>query len=207
MKFLKAIIIIAVLFLGFSWLVGSFLAVDDLRGCGDTPKTTDTSGKCVAADAVVAVSGGDTSARADEAIKLFKAGWGSTLIFSGAAADKSGPSNAQVMAQRAIDAGVDPNSILTDDVSETTTENAAETSNIFKQHGITSAILVTSAYHERRAILEFDKRALGVKIRGHPVASDKQWNQWWWLTPSGWALAMPEFVRSLILTTGGVAVR
>lgn len=204
MKFIKGIIIALVLFLGVSWIVGSYISPDDLSGCEAKPSSKDG---CEAAGAVVAVSGGDTLARADEAIKLFQAGWGERLIFSGAAADKSGPSNAQVMAQRAIDAGVDPNSILTDDVSETTIENAAETSNIFKQHGITSAILVTSAYHERRAMLEFDKRALGVKIRGHPVASDKQWNSWWWLTPTGWALAVPEFVRSLILTAGGIADR
>lgn len=204
MKLLKGIIISLVLFLGIAWLIGSYISPDDLSGCGATPSSK--SG-CEAAGAIVAVSGGDTLARTDEAIKLFQAGWGERLIFSGAAADKSGPSNAQVMAQRAIDAGVDPNVILTDDVSETTTENAAETSNIFKQHDITSAILVTSAYHERRAMLEFDRRALGVKIRGHPVATDKQWNGWWWLTPTGWALAIPEFVRSLILTTGGIADR
>lgn len=208
MKFLKAVVVLLVLFFGIVWLVSSFLGIDDLSNCGDTPSTDATAKEnCKPADAIVAVSGGDTSARAAEAIKLYKAGWATTLIFSGAAADKSGPSNAEVMAQQAVDAGVNPDDIMTENLSETTTENAAETSNIFKQHGITSAILVTSAYHERRAMLEFDKRALGVKIRGHPVASDKQWGPWWWLTPSGWMLAMPEFFRSLILATGGVADR
>ncbi len=204
MKFIKVAAIVAVLFLGFVWMVTSYLGPDDLAGCGATPDPGDASGKCKPADAIVAVSGGDTDSRTDEAIRLYKSGWATTLIFSGAAADKSGPSNAEVMRARAVEFGVDPNDILTDTVSETTMENAAETSNIFKQHGIKSAILVTSRYHERRAMLEFDRRALGVEIRGHPTTTDKQWNSWWWLTPSGWIVAMPEFIRSLILATGGV---
>ncbi len=204
MKFLKALLIILAIFFLTIWMISSYLGVDDLRGCDVRPSSKTG---CEAADAIVAVSGGDTNARAAEAIKLYQNGWGQVLIFSGAAADKSGPSNAEVMRQQALDAGVDPVDIITESVSETTTQNAAETTNIFNKHNIKSAILVTSAYHERRAMLEFDKRALGVEIRGHPVATDKQWGPYWWLTPGGWALAMPETVRSLILSTGGVDQR
>lgn len=204
MKLVKIIIGIIVVFFLLVWAINSYLDVDDLRGCGTTPSTKKG---CEPADAVVAVSGGDTSARASEAIKLYQNGWGQMLIFSGAAADKSGPSNARVMEEQAITAGVDPNVIILDETSETTAQNASETSNIFKQHGIKSAILVTSAYHERRAILEFNKRATGVEIRGHPVAHDDQWGPWWWTTPIGWSLAISETVHSLILSTGGVDQR
>lgn len=201
MKIVKIIVIVLVVFFGAVWAINSYLDVDNLRNCGDTPSTKKG---CQAADAIVAISGGDTTARTNEAIKLFKNGWGQVLIFSGAAADKSGPSNARVMEEQAISAGVDPTDILIDEVSETTAQNAAETSNIFKTNGIKSAIIVTSAYHERRAMLEFDKRATGVEIRGHPVATDNQWGPFWWLTPTGWTLATSETVHSLILSTGGV---
>lgn len=201
MKIIKAIVLVVVVFFGIVWAISSYLGVDDLKSCGSTPSSKKG---CGAADAIVAISGGDTSARTNEAIKLYKNGWGGVLIFSGAAADKSGPSNAKVMEEQAIADGVDPNNIIIDEVSETTAQNATETSNIFKEHGITSAILVTSAYHERRAMLEFDKRATGVKIRGHPVATDDQWGPFWWATPVGWSLAIPETIHSLILSTGGV---
>lgn len=201
MKFLKAFLVVVVCFLLFVWAIGSFLGPDDLKQCGVSP--SEAAG-CGPAGAIVAISGGDTSARAAEAIKLYQAGWSDTLIFSGAAADKSGPSNAAVMKQQAIDAGIDANNIIVEELSETTMQNAEQTTNIFKQRGITSAILVTSAYHERRATLEFDRRALGVKVRSHPVASDKQWSSWWWLTPTGWTLALPELASSLVLATGGV---
>lgn len=205
MKIIKGIIVAVVVFLLLAWAIGSYLAPDDLSKCEDLVPSAKTG--CETADAIVAVSGGDTAARADEAIKLYQNGWAGMLVFSGAAADKTGPSNAAVMKQQAIDAGVDPNVILTEETSETTTENAAETISLFKKYKITSAILVTSAYHERRALLEFDRRALDVEVRAHPVATDKQWSSFWWLTPGGWSLAIPELVRSLIVSTGGVDSR
>ncbi len=199
MKVVKIIAVITAVFLLLVWGIGSYLGVDDLAKCDSAP--SDKTG-CQAADAIVAVSGGDTSARADEAIKLYQNGWAKVLIFSGAAADKSGPSNAKVMAAQAIEAGVDPNVIIIEEASETTVENALETTSIFKQHNISSAIIVTSAYHERRALLEFQHEASGVTLRGHPVATDKQWSALWWLTPTGWFLAIPEVIQSFILSTG-----
>ncbi len=202
MKLAKIAIGFVVVFGISAWLIGLFLAPDDLGRCGARPDPS--VGGCFTADAIVAVSGGDTAARAEEAIKLHQNGWAPILIFSGAAADKTGPSNAAVMKQQAIDAGVDPNVILIEDTSQNTSENAAETVSIFKEQHIKSAILVTSAYHERRAGLEFRKRAATVSVRLHPVASDKHWGPWWWLTPNGWILAIPEVVASLILSVGGI---
>lgn len=201
MKAVKIIIAVVVVFLLFAWAVGSYLGVNDLKHCDAAPSSKKG---CQAADAIVAVSGGDTLARAQEAITLYKNGWSQVLIFSGAAADKSGPSNARVMQQQAIDEGVDPNAIIIEEVSETTSQNAEETSSIFEKYGIKSAIIVTSAYHERRAMLEFGKRAPAIDLRGHPVATDKQWGRFWWLTPVGWSLAMPELVHSFILSVNGV---
>lgn len=204
MSFIKYIIGFIILLALSGWLIGAYLSPDDLAKCSTNP--SDKQG-CQAADAVVAVSGGDTSARAAEAIRLYKNGWADVLIFSGAAADKSGPSNAEVMRDQAIDAGVDPLKIIVEKNSQTTTENASETTNIFDEYGIKSAIIVTSGYHERRATLEFQRRATGVHLRSHPVATDKHWGPWWWLSPTGWSLAIPELVKSLVLSTGGVEER
>lgn len=202
MKIVKIIASIGLLIALIIWAIGTYLAPDSLAKCqGLVP--SDEAG-CEVADAIVAVSGGDTPARVDEAVRLYKAGWAPLLVFSGAAADKTGPSNAVVMKRQAIEAGVPAHDILTEEASETTTQNAAETISLFKANNITSAILVTSAYHQRRALLEFDRRALGVDLRSHPVATDKQWSRYWWTTSIGWSLAMPELVRSFILSTGGI---
>lgn len=200
MKFIRHIIIIAVVCALAIWGIGQYLGPDDLAMCKDAPSDIDG---CRVADAIVAISGGDTSARAAEAISLYQRGWAPLLIFSGAAADKSGPSNAEVMQRQAIAAGVPSSAIIIETNSENTSENAQATSDIFTSRGITSTILVTSAYHQRRASLEFTRRAPTVQVRNHPVASDNQWGPLWWLTPTGWILAIPELARSLFIAAGG----
>ena len=178
-----------------------FLSPNDLSGCSESPSDR---AKCQNADAIVAISGGDTTARADEAIRLYQKGWASKLIFSGAAQDKSGPSNAEVMRQTALDAGVPAANIITEEEGETTKQNAENTQNIFQQNDITSVILVTSGYHQRRASLEFNKRSGDmVQVRNHPVAVDNQWSGLWWLTPTGWYLAISEFVKIIAFYAGG----
>lgn len=178
-----------------------YLGPNDLAGCGASPSV---SGSCQKADAIVAISGGDTTARTNEAIKLYKNGWADKLIFSGAAKDKTGPSNAEAMRREARNAGVPDGDILTEELGETTKQNAENTQAILERNSISSVILVTSAYHQRRASLEFGSRANGsVTIRNHPVSMDNQWSVWWWLTPTGWYLAVGEFVKIIAFYIGG----
>lgn len=192
---LAAVFIMAIIGLGF------YLTPNDLASCGTTPSEQKP---CQKADAIVAVSGGDTLARAHEAIMLYQNGWASKLIFSGAAQDKSGPSNAEVMSREATKAGVPEEDIITEEESATTKQNAEKTGTIFTENNISSVILVTSAYHQRRASLEFGARAQNsIALRNHPVAQDNQWSVWWWLTPTGWYLAIGEFIKIIAFYVGG----
>lgn len=177
-----------------------YLQPDDLKQCQEKP---DNTAMCMPADAVVAISGGDTDARTNEAIRLFKNGWGKYLIFSGAAVDKSGPSNAFVMKQIAIDAGVSETLIYIDEKAETTKENALNLNDVFKDLGVNKIVLVTSGYHQRRAQLEFEKYTNNVEIISHPIASDKDWSIVWWLTPRGWWLAGGEIIKIIVLSLIG----
>lgn len=190
MKWIVAAAATAVILLGL--IVPWYLAPNDLAGC--TMPTN--KGNCVTADAIVAVSGGDTDARSDEAIKLYKNGWAPTIIFSGAAGDVLSPSNASVMQVRAVNEGVPTAAILTDENSRTTAENAANVAQIMTAHNFKRIILVTSSYHERRATLEF-RKAVGSAgtVISHPVLSDNQWSNWWWTTPVGWWLSIGELVK------------
>ena len=84
MKWLFAIpAILIALIIGISF----YLQPNDFIGCQEIPTTG--SSQCEKADAIVVVSGGDTMARTDEGIRLYKNGWADTLVFSGAAQDKS----------------------------------------------------------------------------------------------------------------------
>lgn len=181
-------------------LVGAYLAPDDLAKCGQKPSAQQG---CESANVIVAISGGDTRARTNEAVRLYQQGWAPRLIFSGAAADKTGPSNASAMREQAIDAGVPGAAITLEEVSETTHQNAQLSSNVLANNDDRRVILVTSAYHQRRAGLEFSRYAgTGTQIVNHPVQRDNQWSEWWWLTPTGWWLAMSELVKIILVYVG-----
>lgn len=184
-------------------LIGVYLGPDDLQRCDSTPQSQDQPGSCRPANAIVAVSGGDTRARTMEAVELYRRGWAPVLVFSGAAADKTGPSNAQVMREYALEQGVPDASIIVEGDSETTHENAKLSRSVFVDNRFSRIILVTSGYHQRRASLEFRKVAgSDVTIINHPVGRDSQWSQWWWLTPNGWWLAVSEIVKILLVYLG-----
>lgn len=179
-----------------------YLQPNDFIGCSAVP--LDGTGNCTKADAIVVVSGGDTPARTEAGVQLFKHGWASTLILSGAAQDKTGLSNAAAMKLQAVAEGVSPDAILIDENSENTAQNAQDTGSIFQSRGFQRVILVTSGYHQRRADLEFEKNAgSSVKILNHPLLSDRDWSIWWWATPGGWWLAGSEVIRIIAFYIAG----
>jgi uncharacterized SAM-binding protein YcdF (DUF218 family) len=188
-KIIIALVTVVAFIVGISF----YLQQNDFIGCGEVP--VQGADQCGAVDAIVVVSGGDTNARTDEGIKLFKSGWADVLVLSGAAQDKSGPSNAAAMRVRAQAAGVPFSAIYIDEYAETTEQNAQNTQSIFTRHGFEKVILVTSGYHQRRASLEFEKRADTVQILNHPLLFDQDWSLWWWLSPRGWWLAGGELAK------------
>lgn len=197
---IRRLIILAIVVVALIVGIGIYLQPNDLAQCNKTPGV---NANCQVVDAIVAISGGDTEARANEAINLYKAGWSNILIFSGAAIDKTGPSNATIMQQLAIKAGVPAASIYIDENAESTKQNAENTQPIFIKLNIKKIILVTSGYHMRRASLEFKKYTHGVTILSHPVPSDKDWSWWWWMTPRGWWLAGSEAVKIVVFNVVG----
>lgn len=194
-------LILAVLIAGISF----YLQPNDFVGCNETPLQGNE--KCGPVDAIVVVSGGDTNQRTDAGITLFKQGWADVIIFSGAAKDKTGLSNATAMKLRALQAGVPANSIYIDELSETTAQNAVNTQSIFELLDFDTVMLVTSGYHQRRASLEFEKRAANTQILSHPVIEDKDWSfAWWWTTPRGWWLAGGELAKIVAFyVSGGIS--
>ena len=146
------------------------------------------------ADAIVAVSGGDTKARAAKAIELYTNNYASLLVFSGAAKDPNSPSNARVMQDMAIQAGVPSGAIAIDEYSRDTRENAVG----IKQYigDSRKIILVTSEYHQRRAHKEIQTAVPDVEIIDAP-ADDKNWSPLtWWLTPYGWWITIGELGKN-----------
>jgi uncharacterized SAM-binding protein YcdF (DUF218 family) len=152
-------------------LIGSWLAVED---------------PLEKVDAIVAISG-DTGARADTAVTLWKAGWAPVIVFSGAAIDPESVSSGEIMRREALRQGVPESATLVEPASTTTEENAAEVAKLMVQRKLRSAILVTSPYHQRRASFEFTRafEPRGLVFRNYP-ARDPEWSAilWWRQEPT-----------------------
>jgi uncharacterized SAM-binding protein YcdF (DUF218 family) len=146
-------------------------------------------------DAIVAISGGNTTDRAEQAIKLYEEGWGEQIVFSGAALDPLSPSNAEVMREFAERTGIPQEVIQIEEEARTTAENAVKSEEIVEEQNFESIILVTSPYHQRRAYMEF-RESLGpdVVIINYPVESDN-WTTTWWFKPTGWYITISETVK------------
>lgn len=180
-KLLIIIAAIVAIFLSAMGIISSYISPQDTL---------------VKADVIVAISGGDTKARATEAIALYEKGWAPNIIFSGAAFDPLSPSNAEVMQSVAEASGVPKGVITLEENARDTEENAKESKDIVDEYRYKTIILVTSPYHQRRAYIEF-RNILGpdVKIVNHS-APDSDWDSSsWWQTPRGWWLTTSEALK------------
>lgn len=184
------------------WFIGLIVAAIILAGLGTggffglgfwlSPQSPLTK-----ADAIVAISGGETEARAAEAVRLYRDGWAPHLIFSGAASDPSSRSNARAMAASAEAAGVPAAAIALDEAAANTTQNANGVAVIVQKQGYHSMILVTSPYHQRRSYITFQRKLASVTIINHS-SPDKSWRRsHWWATSYSINLSLSEFQKAL----------
>jgi len=168
----------------FGFVLGAASVIVALAGVGHYLAVADPIAHV---DAIIAISG-DTGARTDSAVALWKQGYAPVLIFSGASQDPQSVASAELMKRAAVAAGVPADAILTEPESATTEENAANVAELMHARNLRTAILVTSPYHQRRASIlferEFDRRG-GITFRNHP-ADDPDWdaNVWWTRDPS-----------------------
>ena len=183
MWFFGGLAVIAVAVIGIIFSIGFFLSPQD---------------KLQHADLIVAISGGETSQRTQEAVRLYKEGYAPKLLFSGAAADHSGPSNAAAMEEQALEAGVPAADILIEEASSTTAENASNATPLIHQINASGIILVTSPYHQRRAYLNF-RQSLGKNmiIINHSSVDSAWRKSTWWQDSYTVGLTLSELQKTL----------
>lgn len=91
------------------------------------------------------------------------------------------------------------------DVLMNEVSNTHEEAELVKQyavdHGLRSVLIVTSAYHSRRALWTFSRvfRDSGIQVGLKAVApgSDSPRPATWWLTARGWRLVPTEYVKMI----------
>jgi uncharacterized SAM-binding protein YcdF (DUF218 family) len=180
--------------------MGAISIVAVLVGVGHWLDVTDPLAKV---DAIVAISG-DTGARAQTAIALWKQGYAPLLIFSGGSSDPDSVASADLMKRAAVAAGVPATAIAVEGTAATTEENAQRVAELMRTRGLVTAILVTSPYHQRRAAILFEREfgRASLSFRNHPAA-DPAWdpNLWWTSDPSR-SLTLVELAKLGALVAG-----
>jgi len=184
----------------FGVLVGAISIVAVLVGIGHWLDLTDPLAK---ADAIVAISG-DTGARVESAIALWKEGYAPVLIFSGGSSDPESVASAELMKRTAVAAGVPATAIVVEGTSATTEENAQRVAELMQNRHLRSAILVTSPYHQRRAAMLFEREfgRASLTFRNHP-ADDPDWDaSFWWTREPSRSLTLVELAKLGALVAG-----
>ena len=106
------------------------------------------------------------SARIQHAISLYRDGTSLNLILCGGIGGNP-PSEAQVMRQIAVSAGVPEIAIVLDDTSRSTEESIAHAKQIMREHNWRTALIVSAPYHLLRA--ETIARDLGMEVYSSPA--------------------------------------
>ena len=121
-----------------------------------------------AAAQVAVVLGGDPNGRPFRALEVFKAGRARQILVSG-----NGDND--FIRDRLVLAGVAADAIAQEPRSRNTKENAEFSVDWLRQHSVTSAVVVTSWYHSRRAMACFRHYAKGdIELSSAPAYSGVQ---------------------------------
>jgi len=128
------------------------------------------------ADAIVILAGEDAIPRYQAGLQLFAQGAAPFIVVSGGKADTERWIPASTLRERLIGAGVKPDRILVDNVSQNTREQAVNVIQMAVDRQWARLILVASPYHAPRAFLTFlaalTPQTLGDTIRLVSVAAD-----------------------------------
>lgn len=125
-------------------------------------------------------------------------GW--PIIPSGGEVFRGTGTEAEVMTDILVSLGMDRTKIFAEPNSLNTTQNAQFSAEILRQQGLTRPVLVTSAFHMRRSVTEFNRAGLTVTPYpvGYYVTRGSHWNALSW-TPTfsalrGSGLAIKEYL-------------
>ena len=94
-----------------------------------------------------------------------------TIFLSGGVTSAALQSEAEIFKQMLVETGVPSTQIILEKKSKNTMENAKFTTDLMKEYNVSSALLVTSAIHMKRAQKYFE--SFGVQIT--PAPSDYPW--------------------------------
>lgn len=164
----------------------------------------------VNADAIIVLSGSAVyQERTRKAAELYKQGFAPLVFITNdaaragwSAADQANPQFVDLERRELIAAGVSPDAIkvLDGEVRGTNQEADALAAEI-DARPLRSVLIVTSAYHSRRAYWVFSKtlaaKGVEIGIEHAPTGDRTPRPETWWLHARGWQMVAGEYVKSV----------
>jgi uncharacterized SAM-binding protein YcdF (DUF218 family) len=140
------------------------------------------SDDAVTSDAIILLGGeGSSLERSKKAAELFKSGYAKKVLLTDGSFGYDHKMEIEKLTSRVEALGVPRTSILLEDQSQNTFENAKFSKQILTKEGIKNALVVTSDWHTLRTKLTFEKvyRNSGVQLRFIAAPSDNHLKHWW----------------------------
>lgn len=81
--------------------------------------------------------------------------------------------------------------------AQNTFGNAVETAAWAKKHGFKSLLVVTSAWHMPRALVDLERETDGIELIPYPVVTERMREQSWWTSPQVARLLVFEYLKYL----------
>lgn len=160
------------------------------------------------ADAILILSGSAVyQERVRRAAELYKQGVAPLVFITNDASlagwsrsEQRNPPFVDLEQKALISAGVSPDAIrVLDGEVRGTIEEARVLSAEIDARPVTSVLIVTSAYHTRRALWTFDRvlanRGVELGIEHAPTGDRSPRPTFWWLTLRGWPMVAGEYVK------------
>ncbi len=144
-------------------------------------------------DAAVVLAGDPDYERTLTAARLFREGRVRLVIVTGG---EPGPGDsAESLRAVAIRAGVPPDRIRMEQVSRSTYGSMVAIRPILEQEGIRSLTVVTSPYHQRRALWSARRTLAGLDIVSWPAEPAGWKPEGWWKTRWGRGIVLGEYAK------------
>jgi uncharacterized SAM-binding protein YcdF (DUF218 family) len=143
-----------------------------------------------AADGIVVLTGG--ASRIVDAVDLLAAGRGKRLLISGVHPTTTSEELVRVNPdfERLLSCCIDLGHEATNTIG-----NAVETGRWVRDKGMRSLIVVTSAWHMPRALIEIEHEIPGVELTAYPVVTERMREEPWWSDTATVRLLAVEYVK------------
>lgn len=159
----------------------------------------------IPADVVIALGGDARCLRERGAAGLYHQGLAKHVIVSGV--PYAWKINTGEAAQRyVVSLGIPKENIFVLRESWNTRREAIDTAELMRAKGWHSALIVTSAFHSRRALYTFERYAIGLSFYSAPLpAAPPEWQpQKWWSRRGDMGTTVREFVSWANTLVGGL---